>query len=1084
MVGLHRIIKTLCVVFITLSVGCTRHGEEELSTAPNCRVPQYISASFEAMIVKTNVANDKQILWSEGDEIAYFPLSNTNLRYRLQSSEGGSNGTFELASDASLTGEKLNNSYAVYPYSEAVSITADGRLDVVLPEVQRYAENSFGAGAATMVAIREHEEAPLRFRSAVGYLKLQLYGEAVTIKRIELRGNSGEKIAGRATISVAKDSAPSVTLGEAATDIVTLDCGDGVRISSDAAAPTAFWFTLPEVIFSKGFCITIYDSEGKPYSKGTADAYSIDRNVIQPMKALNVRSDMNLDIEQKDGKVRFMLAERKSDITSSGIWATRSWSSSRVWLNGTEYAVALDENNRPYIDADYKEDGIYNAALIYGTSRRWYGSTPYEKVILPCSQFENGTAQCILSQPMYGHYSKLNGSTLLFSHGFALLRIRIRGKGDITSLRVEPKSERYDLSGLATCSANNGGYIVENGCSFVALNCTNEGSPATLSSSTYRDFYMMIAPNDYGEGLRLSICDSDHKAAFYTLSGVKLSAGKVCTFELDYAPKSSLIFYEGFDNCVWGGDVVRGSEGAGFAPDNAEVSYNAPLDRTGYEESLTTVPYNRAGSAFVQSNTWDNVTGKTVETSHQLTDSYITSRHFHDTQYLFRTQEHPGYIAVGTATKSRGIYRSPKVRMQGIGSFKVKVRLAMQAGFNGELQFQIPYGGRITAAKIDDKKIEITSANYTYTGVTASLVFDKSQLSIAGNVAEKKHWHTIELDVADAADGSQIHITDTNVATGVHGIYIDSVEAVQTSTWERKSTTLRVLLWNIQNGMWADQHNNYDNFVEWVKRWNPDLCIWCESETIYKDKTNTTTSNKYLPDGWGELAKRYGHSYFAVGGNRDNFPQTVTSKYPITTLQRITDTDDKNRPVSHGAGHFAITVYGKRINIVTLHLWPQSYGYGVSTTDRETSTANSEGHKQRIHEMQYIADKTVNNSLYAAEEYWLFGGDTNARSRLDNWYYNYAEDALTLAAHDVILNGTTLKDMIGHRYPGSFMATNSANTSRIDIMYASPAMYNATDNAITLIDSWISRKAKSEYNSSFYSPSDHSPILMDFDLSK
>ena len=29
----------------------------------------------------------------------------------------------------------------------------------------------------------------------------------------------------------------------------------------------------------------------------------------------------------------------------------------------------------------------------------------------------------------------------------------------------------------------------------------------------------------------------------------------------------------------------------------------------------------------------------------------------------------------------------------------------------------------------------------------------------------------------------------------------------------QKPDTLRVLYWNIQNGMWADQHNNYDNFV-------------------------------------------------------------------------------------------------------------------------------------------------------------------------------------------------------------------------------------------------------------------------------
>ena len=53
-----------------------------------------------------------------------------------------------------------------------------------------------------------------------------------------------------------------------------------------------------------------------------------------------------------------------------------------------------------------------------------------------------------------------------------------------------------------------------------------------------------------------------------------------------------------------------------------------------------------------------------------------------------------------------------------------------------------------------------------------------------------------------------------------------------------KETPLRVLYWNIQNGMWADQGNNYDNFVEWVKRYDPDVCVWCEAQTIYEDGTN------------------------------------------------------------------------------------------------------------------------------------------------------------------------------------------------------------------------------------------------------
>ena len=49
---------------------------------------------------------------------------------------------------------------------------------------------------------------------------------------------------------------------------------------------------------------------------------------------------------------------------------------------------------------------------------------------------------------------------------------------------------------------------------------------------------------------------------------------------------------------------------------------------------------------------------------------------------------------------------------------------------------------------------------------------------------------------------------------------------------EAEDTTLRVLYWNFQNGMWSDEPNGYNNFAAWVRRYDPDVCIWCEAQTI------------------------------------------------------------------------------------------------------------------------------------------------------------------------------------------------------------------------------------------------------------
>ena len=171
---------------------------------------------------------------------------------------------------------------------------------------------------------------------------------------------------------------------------------------------------------------------------------------------------------------------------------------------------------------------------------------------------------------------------------------------------------------------------------------------------------------------------------------------------------------------------------------------------------------------------------------------------------------------------------------------------------------------------------------------------------------------------------------------------------------------------------------------------------------------------------------------------------------------------------------------GHKINVVTLHTWPQAYGFGVGSADQAASAANNEGDKYRAFEIGYICDKTVNDPAYAAQEDWLMMGDFNARSRVDNWFYNYPENDTRLLVHDHIRNNTDLVDIIAERNPGRFISSTYGN-ARIDFMYASPSMYGRVANALIVIDKWTTA-TKSPYVSNFYDPSDHRPILVDFEL--
>ena len=123
--------------------------------------------------------------------------------------------------------------------------------------------------------------------------------------------------------------------------------------------------------------------------------------------------------------------------------------------------------------------------------------------------------------------------------------------------------------------------------------------------------------------------------------------------------------------------------------------------------------------------------------------------------------------------------------------------------------------------------------------------------------------------------------------------------------------------------MWSGQDDNYDRFVEWVKEFDADVCVWCEAQSIYRSGTadRMPEADRYLVGNWGELAVRYGHKYWYVGGH--NFPQVITSKYPIENVERIVG-EEPDSVVTHGAGWARIVKNGRTVNIVTLHLWPQA----------------------------------------------------------------------------------------------------------------------------------------------------------------
>ena len=287
---MKKIIGLICFATLLLS-GCAVNELEN----PQNKIGDFpiFYASFGDAAdetTKTYVDEKMTLRWTEDDRLSIFVGNTFNHEYKFDGETGANNGSFSaIGSPEFVSAEPLDANYAVYPYNASNEMNPDGSMSVVLPSVQKYAENSFGPGANTMIAATgSKEDNFLQFKNLCGYVVIKLYGEG-TVTSIKLEGHYREKICGKANIQVAYGALPSVSMSDDATASITLDCGDGVTLGTTAESATEFWFCVPPVSFNNGFTVTVTNSEGWQMLKSTSSSKVVVRNTknaLAPLEAV------------------------------------------------------------------------------------------------------------------------------------------------------------------------------------------------------------------------------------------------------------------------------------------------------------------------------------------------------------------------------------------------------------------------------------------------------------------------------------------------------------------------------------------------------------------------------------------------------------------------------------------------------------------------------------------------------------------------------------------------------------------------------------------------------------------------------
>lgn len=327
------------------------------------------TASTEAYAPATKTAMDGlDVVWSAGDQIAVFQGVDQPDIFALDEGVNTTSASFVFEEEGPYKeySQPLDFNVAYYPYTEEMYYVnwgdATARLQILLSDVQTYTEDTFAEGAFPMLAVTESvDDKSFEFKNLLGLLKLSLKGTK-TIKSIAVAGNRSQVLAGQ-FMALIENGIPSVMPGDYPKyTSVSVDCGDGVQLN--ATTETDFYIALPETEFTDGFTLTITDSEGNIYKKGTSTSNKVSRSKILAMPEFDM-DELTPPVELEatsyinDVDIEFTITD--DNVTAFyGIFASQdSWDNMSSYFTDPTYFQMLLEG---YFAT---EGGAYLPAKLY-----------------------------------------------------------------------------------------------------------------------------------------------------------------------------------------------------------------------------------------------------------------------------------------------------------------------------------------------------------------------------------------------------------------------------------------------------------------------------------------------------------------------------------------------------------------------------------------------------------------------------------------------------------------------------------------------------------------------------------------------
>lgn len=231
------------------------------------------TGTIESFTTKTTMTDKEKPVWEVGDLVGIFTEEESNVKFRLKENLNTS-AVFIADDNVGISGQ-IEKLYAYYPYSEDISVE-NGKLSLNLSETQSYRENSFSAGACPMLASATTRS--LLFKHLCGVVKIKLSNtEFGKVTSINLSTSNSDIMAGPAEVDMNYGSnAPALTMLDAEKTTITLDCGEGIDITTSGVS---FYFVVPAGAYEQ-LVFDIENAEGEIFTSKTRTALEVVRGRI------------------------------------------------------------------------------------------------------------------------------------------------------------------------------------------------------------------------------------------------------------------------------------------------------------------------------------------------------------------------------------------------------------------------------------------------------------------------------------------------------------------------------------------------------------------------------------------------------------------------------------------------------------------------------------------------------------------------------------------------------------------------------------------------------------------------------------